>query len=64
MLIISVLLINPGNMGLRKRVFFYREMGDMLAILEVLNSWTPLDSPDCLRWMIDASRTFTTKSAF
>ena len=36
----------------------------MVTLLEILNSWTPLDCPDHLKWKIDASITFNTKSAF
>ena len=49
-----------GTKILDAPMHFDREMGDLVALLEVLNCRT-LDYPNYLRWKIDdASRTFNT----
>lgn len=39
-------------------------MGDFVALLEVLNAWTPVDGHDRLNWKLDSSGKFTTKSTY
>lgn len=51
------------NLGFRRSVFD-RELGDVVAILEVLNSWVPQGGSDCLKWKLDSSGKFTTKATF